>query len=390
VIRRSVLIVDDDSHWLDVLARIVDEMGFEPLRAMAFDEAKALLSSRSVRLILVDATLNFSGFNADCEGFFEWLAAEKRHIPIIAVTGKGLSASEGFTLRRLGAVDFFLKDTLDVAQMRHRIALALNASARPDASTIPPLSLIDAVNDNTAVLFAGAGLSQDVLEVATGDVRELLAGRIRFQFPDYATDSRTFEEVCDEYEALYGRPDLLSVLGNLLAHTRRSSAGHELAVGLFRNIVTTNWDLLFEAAFATAGRQCAVIASDSHALVPSQVGAKLWKVHGTADQPSTIVCTRKDYETFHATRPVLLTNLRQLLLSSTVLFLGSGLRDLHIRTLLATIRVDANAFGRRPYVVGCYDEVRARLLESEGFHVIQSDALSFLRRLRKVLDVKSG
>jgi hypothetical protein len=73
----------------------------------------------------------------------------------------------------------------------------------------------------------------------------------------------------------------------------------------------------------------------------------------------------------------------ELIYNNTVLFVGHGLRDEHLRRLLYQIRRKRGNLPRRNYVVGFYDEVRTRLLESRRLEVIQADAEQFLPELKQ-------
>jgi hypothetical protein len=64
-----------------------------------------------------------------------------------------------------------------------------------------------------------------------------------------------------------------------------------------------------------------------------------------------------------------------------VLFVGYGLRDEHVRHLLAQIRANRQQWTRKAFAVGFYDEVRTKLLASRQIEVIDSDADEFLADL---------
>jgi SIR2-like domain len=73
----------------------------------------------------------------------------------------------------------------------------------------------------------------------------------------------------------------------------------------------------------------------------------------------------------------------ELLSGRTVLFVGYGLRDEHIRRLLSAIRRKRGNWARKAYAVGFYDEVRTKLLASRGIEAITATADDFLPELAK-------
>ena len=110
--------------------------------------------------------------------------------------------------------------------------------------------------------------------------------------------------------------------------------------------------------------------------------AWVWlKIHGSADRPATLVASTDDYENYTHTHARLLAKVGECMQNNTVLFVGYGLRDEHLRHLLSTIRRNNAQWSRKAYAVGFYDEVRTQLLASRGIEVIPEDADDFLTEL---------
>src|ERR1700738_5719137 len=112
-----------------------------------------------------------------------------------------------------------------------------------------PNGLVEAVKHRQAVLFAGAGMSSPALGVLGSHVRNTIGEDIKKDYMDYETSERSFEDVCDEYVALNDRHRLVNRLAELINQHAQPTPNHVAAVKAFRFIVTTNWDLLFEAAY---------------------------------------------------------------------------------------------------------------------------------------------
>jgi len=245
-----------------------------------------------------------------------------------------------------------------------------------------PNAVDTAVKARQAVLFAGAGISVGALGVRGVDVRDAIGGQIAKDYPGYDVERRSVEDVCDEHVAINDRITLVNELAALIPKDAKATAGHVAAVEAFRFIVTTNWDLLFEAAYRDVGQGYQVLAAEDDAPNFNYDQHNLLKIHGSVDRPLSLIATTDDYEGYADTRPRLLDRVADLLHNNLVLFVGYGLRDEHVRRLLNTIRRRRGDWARRAYAVGFYDDVRTRLLESRNIEIISADAQEFLPALR--------
>jgi hypothetical protein len=245
-----------------------------------------------------------------------------------------------------------------------------------------PNALVTAVHDRQAVLFAGAGLSYKALSLNAADVRDAIASEIAKDYPEYDASWRTVEDVCDEYVAINDRGSLVELLANLIPKNIAPTEGHLAAVKIFPVIITTNWDLLFERAYSSVGLEhYQVIAREGPVPNFGPDQHNLLKIHGSADRPRTLIATTDDYEGYADENPQLLEKVGRLLDENRVLFVGYGLRDEHVRRLLATIRRKRGDWNLKAYAVGFFDEVRTKLLNSRNIQVIEADAHEFLPEL---------
>lgn len=242
-------------------------------------------------------------------------------------------------------------------------------------------ALIDAIKNRQAVLFAGAGISWKAIGFGGLYVRDQVGMQIKRDYPNYDYDSRSAEDVCDEYAALNDRIVLVDRLAALIPQDKDPQESHIAAVKAFRFIVTTNWDLLFEAAYRKINQHYQVLCQDADAPMFNYDQHNLLKIHGSADRPISLVATTDDYENYAETHARLLEKVAELLQNNTVLFVGYGLRDEHVRHLLSRIRRNRQQWTRKAFAVGFYDEVRTRLLASRQIEAINADADEFLTDL---------
>jgi NAD-dependent SIR2 family protein deacetylase len=249
-------------------------------------------------------------------------------------------------------------------------------------------TLVDAVRNRQAVLFAGAGISWKAIGFGGLYIRDQLGAQIKRDYPDYDYQSRSVEDVCDEYMVLNDRIVLVDRLAALIPQDKAPQESHIAAVKAFRFIVTTNWDLLFESAYRKINQHYQVLSEDADAPMFNYDQHNLLKIHGSVDRPVSLVATTDDYENYAETHARLLAKMAELLQNNTVLFVGYGLRDEHVRHLLSQVRRQRQQWTRKAFAVGFFDEVRTKLLASRQIEVITADADEFLVELTNQAGVR--
>jgi len=234
-----------------------------------------------------------------------------------------------------------------------------------------PNALVEDVRQRRAVLFAGAGMSFPSLGILASHIRDAIGSEIQRDYAEYDFGLRTLEDVCDEYVALNDRITLVNRLAAAIPQGAIPTPSHVEAVKAFRFIITTNWDLLFEAAYRQIGQGYNVLSSNEDAPNFTYDQHNLLKIHGSVDRPLTLIATSEDYEGYAYTHGLLLDRVYELLNNNTALFVGYGLRDHHIRQLLTRIRLTRGVWARKAYAVGYFDRVRTRLLDRRNIEAIQ-------------------
>jgi len=109
-LRRTVIIVDDDTSMLRAIARLVRADGFEVL---AFDRPSLLLAAdipESNACLVLDVNLP----EMDGVELYETLAAAGRRLPVIMITGRNDSKTQRL-IERVKAVSVLLKPFNDTA-----------------------------------------------------------------------------------------------------------------------------------------------------------------------------------------------------------------------------------------------------------------------------------
>ncbi|QGW20183.1 hypothetical protein GOM96_03995 [Stutzerimonas degradans] len=99
-------------------------------------------------------------------------------------------------------------------------------------------------------------------------------------------------------------------------------------------IITTNWDNFLETIFpdfATYIGQDDIITSRSHGI------AEIYKIHGCASKPNSLILTSADYEGYRKRNPYLSSKLTTLFIEHPIFFLGYSLTDPHILEIMEEI-----------------------------------------------------
>ncbi len=158
--------------------------------------------------------------------------------------------------------------------------------------------------------------------------------------------------------------------------------------------ITLNYDRLFERAAADGGMARRTIPSTA----PRDDTDDRWllKLHGSVDDPSSIVLTRSDYLGFNTDRAALSSIVKATLLTRHMLFVGFGMRDDHFHEIIHDVRRAMESSGAPPSDVGTVltlqddplDRELLRELEFVPFAPIQPepDIAAAARRLEIFLD----
>lgn len=130
----------------------------------------------------------------------------------------------------------------------------------------------------------------------------------------------------------------------------RGSLVHLLVASLpISEVVTTNYDTLFESAWRNTGRQPRILPWDPLA------DARPWllKLHGSTDHPDSIVLSRDDYLRFEGEGVALAGIVQAMLLTRHMLFVGYSLSDDNFHRLVHQVRTAIGSTkGQKPTLFG--------------------------------------
>jgi len=249
-----------------------------------------------------------------------------------------------------------------------------------------PKEIITAAREGRLTIFAGAGVSTEspsVLPVTLYDEvkREL----------DDITDDLTFPQLMSRYWAQPDGPTrLLQMIKHRFTHIqtfpelyRAACEFHrELAtIPQIQNIITTNWDDLFE-------QECAAtpFVNPQDFVFWRLPGRKVFKIHGSINSYSSIVATQEQYDRCYQelSRGLVGSNLKMLLATQVVVFIGYSLRDDDFQRVLSLLSSEMGEFLPHAYIV-TLDDAAARRYPTGRITPLVTDATYFIEVLKERL-----
>jgi hypothetical protein len=153
----------------------------------------------------------------------------------------------------------------------------------------------------------------------------------------------------------------------------RYTPAHAMLLSMRIPAVTTNYDLLYENAGRSAGREVARLPWDACKLVGSLKGSVL-KLHGCASRPQSIVLTRGDYMRYEDKRRALRGSVQHLLMTTEMLFVGFSMTDDNLHLIIDQVREvlyeDDQPQARIGTVLSLVENSAFRQLWEKDFHCI--------------------
>jgi hypothetical protein len=197
---------------------------------------------------------------------------------------------------------------------------------------------VQALHDQNAAIFAGAGLS---IPAGLVNWKELLKDIAS----DIGLDVNKEEDLVTvaqfHVNERGGRHLINQALIDEFSSRAKSTDNHKLLATLpIRTYWTTNYDVLIEDSLRAAGKTPDVkITVNNLATTVARRDAVVYKMHGDISQPDKAVVTKDDYESYQSTRHLFSTALQGDLVSKTFLFIGFSFNDPNLSYILSRIRI---------------------------------------------------
>lgn len=252
-----------------------------------------------------------------------------------------------------------------------------------------PNEIIEALLSDNLVLFAGAGISTENSFI----FKETLYQDIHYDLQMDESEDISFPDLMSQFcnSQPNGRQRLLERIKFRFDYChqfnelyRAASRFHEeiASIWMLKNIITTNWDDYFE-------RKCnaipIVVAEDFAFHNINQ--RKVFKIHGSISNYSSIVATKEDYERcFNNLNTGLVgASLKTLLATKTVVFVGYSFRDFDFVNILSFLKQELKDILPHIYIITLDVSIDKRL-EGINSTVIKTDGRYFFSRIKKHLE----
>jgi len=248
-----------------------------------------------------------------------------------------------------------------------------------------PDELVTACEHGKLVIFAGAGISTEGRDLFPfslyDDVKEELGVTEDLTFPELMSlyvlktkDNRSLlNKIKNRIDYSKSFPDLYSRTTNF--HRELST------IHLIQEIVTTNWDDFFETNCAATP-----IVTDEDFTFWDQPFRKVFKIHGSINNPGSVVATKEDYSKCYKNleKNAVGGSLRQLLATKTIVFVGYSFGDYDFNKIYQYIHKTMGNLLPHSYFVTLSGNPPLTFKQFSPT-IIHTDATFFLTKLKEKL-----
>ncbi len=213
-----------------------------------------------------------------------------------------------------------------------------------------PDQLLRAVENRKCVLFVGSGLSSLAGCPSWSGLVDLLVAEA-MKMPGARVDGLEKFQACGDYLTLaefarstLPRDEFRQILKREFGRPVPATPAHEAIAGTdYRGFITTNYDRLLESAITQVrSLMPAAFTPSSYSELASALydpDAFVFKMHGDALEPSSVVLSASDYDRLILRSPHVRSFLQAVFISNTLLFVGYSLRDPDFRLVLKELNL---------------------------------------------------
>jgi uncharacterized protein YutE (UPF0331/DUF86 family) len=253
-----------------------------------------------------------------------------------------------------------------------------------------PKPFLDDIVTNNCIPFIGAGFSKNAM-IPSGCQMPLwsdLGNRLSDLIPNHENISPL--ETISAFEYEFSRAKLIEVLTKELLIDEASPGKAHLSFCKlpFTVVCTTNIDFLLERGYEKVRRYCCpIIQEDGLSVSNYDNRVNLLKFHGDLHNPSNLIVTEDDYDTYIEKHPLYATYIANLLISKTALFIGYSLDDPDLRHLwrLISERLGRNRrpaytilVNAKPHLVNRYERRGVKVINLPGKEYEYANILELL------------
>ncbi len=217
--------------------------------------------------------------------------------------------------------------------------------------------LIKAHNEENLTLFIGAGISRCVIDSKAMLWSEAVARmqeKLNIQENDPLRLAQLFyQQFPEEYNEF---------VHSMIDSTAQPSAVHMMIAQLHpKIIITTNWDCLIEKSVVNSLLFYDIITCDEELLL-SKSPYKIIKMHGDfARNDERFVFKEDDYLNYSQNYPLIETFIKNVLITSNILFLGYSYSDINIKMIMTWLKQNKKTANLPLYVMTEFTENQSQI-----------------------------
>ena len=241
--------------------------------------------------------------------------------------------------------------------------------------------LFELIRKEEVVLFVGAGFSIN----AGYPSGENLCKRIFENLSDTEkieiNKNLQLPELTEEFVQIRGnsRNSLISILKEIYSKSAISLSDHEKVKSIphFSNIITTNYDTLFETVYKES---CNVIFKDEHCTYIDKSKANIFKIHGDLSDPNSVIITKSDYTHFFDSQKqtIFWNKIKDIIATYNVLFIGYSFEDNNIISIVEKIKVSLGLNTKEMFLIAPnWKDYKSQRLTTFGVRYFDDYACNF-------------
>ncbi len=227
-------------------------------------------------------------------------------------------------------------------------------------------------NENYLSIFAGAGISAESKLPKWGDLihelQKCLYGDTK-KNEDYLV-------LAEKFYNQFGESFYYQTLKSLIPNNAKPNDLHlGIAKLNIKNLITTNWDNLFEQAINEEGRFFNIIKSDKD--IGSSTGfAKFIKMHGSLDE-NNIVFKEQDYLEYSKHFPLIENYIKGVFSTDTVILLGYSLSDQNVKQVISWVNSHSKSVKPIYFIKTAkeFDRIEFEFYKNKNIHILYTQEL---------------
>lgn len=225
-------------------------------------------------------------------------------------------------------------------------------------------NIIRANDENRLTIFVGAGVSKssNTPQFTSPSWEELIEElKVDLGLPK----ENDYLKIAQLYYLEFKEPTYYSKISSFFPEHVEPSIVHESIFELMPHcIITTNWDCILEKAIDNNGHLYDVVCSDKD-LVKSTNLKKVIKMHGDFKNHN-IVFKEDDYLNYTHDFPLIENNIKSILSTNTILFLGYSYNDINLKHIMKWIQNHSSFCPPMYLVTFNSNQAQLQYLENHG------------------------